>query len=32
MTQNKGNINLLREISLIILLKIREIMLLKENA
>lgn len=32
MTQNKGNVNLLREISLIILLKIREIMLLKENA
>ena len=31
MTQNKGNVNLLREISLIILLEIREIMLLKEN-
>lgn len=32
MQQNKGNVNLLREISLIILLEIREIMLIKENA
>ena len=31
MSQNKGNVNLIREISLIILLEIREIMLLKEN-
>ena len=31
MPQNKGIVNLLREISLIILLEIREIMLLKEN-
>ena len=31
MPQNKGNVNLLREIFLIILLEIREIMLLKEN-
>ena len=31
MPQNKGNVNLLREISLFILLTIREIMLLKEN-
>ena len=32
MPQNKGNVNLLREISLIILLEIRENMPLKENA
>jgi len=32
MPRNKGNVNLLREISLIILLEIREIMLIKENA
>ena len=32
MPQNKGYVNLLREISLIILLEIREIMLIKENA
>ena len=32
MPQNKGNVNLLIEISLIILLEIREIMLIKENA
>lgn len=32
MPQNKGIVNLLREISLIILLEIREIMLIKENA
>ena len=31
MPQNKGNVNLLREFSLIILLEIREIMPLKEN-
>lgn len=32
MPWNKGNVNLLREIPLIILLEIREIMLIKENA
>lgn len=32
MPLNKGNVNLPREISLIILLEIREIMLIKENA
>lgn len=31
MPWNKGNVNLLREISLIILLEIREIMPIKEN-